>query len=272
MPKTPNPLTEALTEMTSAIKLELDHEERPVESFVETALPGFKQTLKGRRSIRVYDGDPIPENIMRDCLRDAILAPSSSNLQSYELYWIRDTGKKELISKACLSQPPAITAGELVVVVARGDLWKVHLEKLVGIMTNQGKQPLPGPVNDYYTRLVPMFMRDDKFGFYNLVRRIHYWYTGLQQPTMRTPVNRGDHRIYAHVQASLVAQTLLLSLAAHGYESCPIGGMDERRIHKILELPKKAEVSLVIAAGRGKPEGLYGPRVRLPEGDLIQEV
>ena len=76
MPKTPNPLTE----MTSAIKLELGHEEKPVESFIETALPGFKQTLKGRRAIREYDGDPIPEEIMRDCLHDATLAPSSSNL------------------------------------------------------------------------------------------------------------------------------------------------------------------------------------------------
>ena len=36
MPKTPNPLTDALTEMTSALKFELDHEERPIESFVET--------------------------------------------------------------------------------------------------------------------------------------------------------------------------------------------------------------------------------------------
>ena len=268
----PDPLAEALTEMTSAIKLEIEHEERPVDSFVETALPGFKQTLKARRSIRVYDGAPIPEDIMRDCLRDAILAPSASNLQTYELYWVRDTEKKKLISKACLNQPPAVTAGELVVVVARGDLWKMHLEKLIGIMTNQGKKPLPGPVNDYYTKIVPMYMRDDKLGFYNLLRHIYYWYKGLQQPTARMPVNRGDHRVLAHMQTSLVAQTLLLSLAAHGYESCPIGGMDTHRIHKILELPEKAEVSLVIAAGHGKPEGLYGPRVRLPEGDLIKEV
>ena len=89
---------------------------------------------------------------------------------------------------------------------------------------------------------------------------------------MRTPVNRGDHRIYAHIQSSLTAQTLLLSLAAHGYESCPMGGMDKNRIEELLDLPAKAEVTMVIAAGVGKPEGLYGPRVRLPDEDLIKEV
>ena len=98
MPNTPNPLQE----MTSAITHDYSEEERPGESFVESALPGFKQALKARRSIREYDGNPIPEDIMRDCLRDAILAPSSSNLQTYEIYWVRETRKKGAVAKACL--------------------------------------------------------------------------------------------------------------------------------------------------------------------------
>ena len=48
MPNTPNPLTK----MTSAITHDIGQEDRPVESFVETALPGFKQAPIGRRAIR----------------------------------------------------------------------------------------------------------------------------------------------------------------------------------------------------------------------------
>ena len=261
-----------LLEMTKAIRHDYDQEERPGESFAETALPGFKQALNARRAIREYDSKPIPENIMRDCLRDAILSPSSSNLQTYELYWIRKPEKKKAVAEACLGQPAATTAGELVVVVARGDLWKINLAKLVDIMTHRGKKPLPEPLDDYYNRIIPLLMRDDKLGFNNLIRRFLYWYRGRQEPTIRTPVNRGDHRIYAHIQSTLAAQTLMLSLTAHGYDSCPIGGMDKLRIRKSLDLPRQAEVSMIIAAGRGKPEGLYGPRVRLPEDDLIKEV
>lgn len=268
MPNTPNPLLS----MANAIDHKDNQQQRPSASFVETALPGFKQALNARRAIRDYDGKAIPEEVMRDCLHDAILAPSSSNLQTYQLYWIRDTDKKEAVAKACLSQPAATNAGELVVVVARGDLWQINLKKLLNIMTHDGTKPLAAPIEDYYNRIVPLLMRNDVFGLNNLMRRIIYWYKGRSEPITRTPVNKGDHRIYAHVQASLAAQTLLLSLAAHGYESCPIGGMDKLAIQKILKLPPQAEVSMVIAAGRGKPEGLYGPRMRLPERDLIKEV
>lgn len=268
MLKSSNPLLD----MTNAVGYGHDQEDRPDESFIETALPGFKQALKARRAVREYDGKPIPEDVMRDCLCDAILAPSSSNLQTYELYWIRNPEKKSAVAEACLGQLAATTAGELVVVVARGDLWKSNLAKLMDIMTHAGKKPLPEPLENYYNRIVPLIMRDDKLGFNNLIRRFIYWYKGRQEPIVRTPVNRGDHRIYAHIQSTLAAQTLMLSLTAHGYDSCPIGGMDKLRIHKSLELPGQAEVSMVIAAGRGKAEGLYGPRVRFPEGDLIKEV
>lgn len=48
--------------------------------------------------------------------------------------------------------------------------------------------------------------------------------------------------------------------------------MDALRIRKVLDLPGQAEVSMVIAAGCGKSEGLYGTRVRLPSQELIKEV
>jgi len=268
MPNTPNPLS-SMTDANS----DLDHDQlRPDQSFLETALPGFKQALNARRAIREYDGNPVPETIMKDCLDDAILAPTSSNLQTYELYWVRDKNRKNKVAEACLGQSAALTAGELVVVVARGDLWRRNLHKLIEIMTCNGSKPMARPMDEYYNKIVPMLMKTDAFGFYNLVRRAVFWYKSLKSPFIRTPVNKADHRVYAHIQATFVAQTLMLSLSAHGVESCPIGGMDKVSIAKALALPKSAEVSLVIAAGYGKPEGLYGPRVRLPEADLIKEV
>ena len=268
MPKSSNPLAEMSADMFP------DHEVqgRPDDSFRETALPGFKQALVARRSIRAFDGEGIPEDLFRDCLRDATLAPSSSNLQTYQLYWIRDAEKKRAIAEACLGQEAALSAGELVVAVARGDLWDIHRRALIKLMTRNGEKPLPAPAAEYYERIVPMVMKTDPLGLHNVVRRIVYRVKGRKGPSMRTPIKRADHRIYAQVQATFAAQTLLLSLAAHGYDSCPIGGMDMRRIGEILMLPRGAEVSLVIAAGRGKPDGLYGQRVRLPEDALIRDV
>jgi nitroreductase len=268
MSKSSNPLHD----MTDAMRSAIGEQPRPDKSFPEKVLPAFKQVLHSRRAMREFDGQPVPEAVMRDCLQDAMLAPSSSNLQTWQLYWVRDEEKRASVAKACLGQPAALTAGELVVVVARGDLWDRNRKKLIDIMTRGGSVALPGPAADYYNRIVPMLLRNDRLGFNNLIRRIVFWYKSWREPTMRTPVNRADHRIYAHMQAALAAQTLMLSITAHGYDSCPIGGMDCEWIRKALALPSTAEVSLVVAVGNGKPEGLYGPRTRLPVDDLVKEV
>lgn len=67
---------------------------------------------------------------------------------------------------------------------------------------------------------------------------------------------------------SLTAMVLMLSPTAHGYDSCPIGGLDKLRIRRTLGLPAQAEVTTVIAFGRRRPEGLDGVSVRLPCEDL----
>lgn len=265
---TPNPLSE----MSKLKNIVVTKDERPNPSFVTSALPGFKKAVQGRRAIRKFDGEPIPKEVMLDCFRDAILAPSSSNLQCYEIYWVRDGQKKKIMSGLCLNQPGVMTAGEVIVIASRVDLWKSHLEKMTDIMTDNGKKPLKGPVREYYENIVPMLMKTDRWGLHNLKRRLMFWYKGKSEPTVNGPVTRADHRVYGVTQAALAAENLMLSLAAHGYESCPMGGIEKRGIGKLLGLPSTAEVTLVIGAGTGTPEGLLSPRARLPFGDLVKEV
>ncbi|MDU8926273.1 nitroreductase family protein [Alisedimentitalea sp. MJ-SS2] len=268
MSGTPN----ALSEMKNLDHVVVTKDERPNPSFKQSALPGFKKTVQGRRAIRIFDGEPLPEEVMRDCLRDATLAPSSSNLQCYELYWVRDDEKKKQMAALCLGQPGAETAGDIVVVVSRVDDWKSHHAKLTRIMTDDGKKPMKGPVLDYYENVVPMLMKTDRWGFNNLKRRLMFWYRRRTEPTPNGPVRRADHRVYGTLQASLAAENLMLSIAAHGYESCPMGGIDKRGIGALLGLPETAEVVMVIGVGTGKPEGLFSARVRLPFHDLVKEV
>ena len=268
MASTPNPLSEMGTQKNVVVSAN----ERPNETFTTAALPGFKKAVLGRRAIRAFDGVPMPEEVMRDCLSDAILAPSASNLQSYEFYWVRDAVKKETLGKLCLNQPGATTAGDLIVVVSRGDLWKSHLQKLIDIMTKNGAKPMKGAVKDYYESVIPMLMKTDPWGFNDLKRRFMFWFKGRSEPTVHEPITRADHRVYGHVQASLAAANLMLSLSAHGYESCPMSGIDKRGIATLLGLPATAEITMVICAGTGKPEGLLSPRTRLPFDELVKEV
>ncbi len=243
----------------------------PSAAFASTHLESFQKVLKARRSIRVYTGEPIPVGIMWEALREATLAPSSSNLQTYELYWVRNAERKRLLAEACLGQPAATTAGELIVVAARSDLWQDNLKKLLNIMTS-GDRKLPASVEFYYGTLIPKLMTRGPLGLLDRIRGFSFFLTGLRKPTVRTPVSYADHRIFGHTQAALAAQTLMLSLTAHGYDTCPMGGFDAVRVKKILNLPEKAEVAMVISAGTRKSEGLYGPQIRLRDEDLIKEI
>ncbi len=231
----------------------------------------FHTIVEHRRSIRIYDGNPLPPEVMEQCLEEAILAPSSSNLQVYQLYWVKSPQQKQALAKACLGQLAATTAGDLVVVAARHDKWQQNLKKLVALMTAEGKE-LPPSLKKYYLKLIPTLYRKDPFGVLNLARRLIFTAIGFKKPIVRTPVNDGDHRIWGHIQASLVAQTLMLAISARGYDSCPMGGFDETLVKKILGLPRAAEITMVISAGTRKPEGLYGPRLRFDKQDLIRQI
>ena len=56
----------------------------------------------------------------------------------------------------------------------------------------------------------------------------------------------------------------MISMAALGYDTCPMEGFDSVRLKSLLKLPKNAEISMVIGCGVREEDGLYGERFRLP--------
>ncbi len=79
-------------------------------------------------------------------------------------------------------------------------------------------------------------------------------------------------RIVAHKSAGLAAQNFMISLAAIGYDTCPMEGSDTTRVKKILDLPWGAEISMVIGCGVRDEKGVYGPRFRVPFEEVYRKV
>jgi len=66
--------------------------------------------LNRRRSVRHYDeNQPIDADVVKDCLRAAQLAPTSSNMQLYELYHVADPAVLSKLAAACMHQQAAKT-------------------------------------------------------------------------------------------------------------------------------------------------------------------
>ena len=82
------------------------------------------EAITYRRSVRIYkQEEEIDTKVVRKCLENAVLAPTSSNLQLWEFYHITSKDVQKKISAACFDQPAAKTAKQLVVIVARKNLW-----------------------------------------------------------------------------------------------------------------------------------------------------
>ena len=79
-------------------------------------------------------------------------------------------------------------------------------------------------------------------------------------------------RVWAHKSCALACENLMLAFSAHGYDSCPMEGMDSSRVKKLLGLPRRAEICMVISAGKRAPNGVYGPRTRVDRDKIIKVV
>jgi len=235
----------------------------------------FDQIVQQRRSVRKYDDDALfDESAVQRSIERAILAPNSSNMQLWEFYRVKTPAHLKKVAWMCMNQGAARTARELVVVVARRDLWRKRQQELVKEM----KRAYPDASSkqaqramNYYQNLIPKYYWSDWLDLWGLAKKILYFFVGLKRPMVRHG-NRTDIRISVHKSAALAAQNFMMSMTAEGYDTCPMEGMDALRIKRFLKLPRKAEVVMVIGCGPGAPEGIYSERFRIPKEEVIFKV
>jgi nitroreductase len=230
----------------------------------------FKKVIETRRSVRLFAREPIPETDVREALDLALLAPNSSNLQPWEFHWVRTPEKKAALVEACLSQPAARTAAELIVCVARTGTWRAMRARMLAAFAAQ--KDVPASAVDYYRTLVPIVYTSGPFGLAARLRGLAMFFLGFFRPVPREPASAADLTTWAVKSTALACENLMLALRARGWDSCPMEGLDSRRVKTLLALPRDATVVMVIAAGRRVPRGVYGPRLRFERALFIKEV
>lgn len=233
----------------------------------------FDWIVNRRRSNRNFDPNvPVLDEVIERSLRRAILSPNSSNMQLWEFHWIQSEEKKAKLTDYCLGQGAARTAKQLVVFVTRQDLWKkrakwnhTQIKEALG-GREPGKLEKRGLV--YYAKLMPLIYRKDWLGIATLLRRAISFFVGLKKPFYRAS-GTADQRITVHKSCALAAQTFMLSIAAEGFDSCPMEGFDRVRVRKLLGLPLGAEINMIIGVGLGTTAGIWGERKRVPFEEVV---
>ena len=98
------------------------------------------EAIKFRRSVRVFSDEDLDSEKVENCLRNATLAPNSSNLQLWQFIHVANKNVLKKLSKACLNQSAAKTANQLVIIVVRKDLWRERANWNADIILKQSKE------------------------------------------------------------------------------------------------------------------------------------
>ena len=237
-----------------------------------------EEAIHYRRSVRIYDPEKnIDTAIVKKCIQQASLAPNSSNMQLWEFYHITSKETIQKIAPLCFNQNAARTAQELVVFVTRKDLWKKRMKSNLKMIDAifppkpKSEQSSREKVSrNYYGKLIP-FAYADFFGLFGFLKYLMILVIGVFKPIFRE-VRNSDMRIVAHKTCALAAENFMLSMAAESYDTCPMEGSDTWRVKKVLNLPRGAEINMIVSCGVRKPEGVYGDRFRIPFKEVYKQV
>lgn len=236
------------------------------------------EIINKRRTIRKFDTNhDFDHSAVTKSLELTMLAPNSSNLQTWEFYRIRDKNKIKELVPLCLNQNAARTASELVVFVSRKDLWKKRIQwHLDNIKYEQsqgsGDEKKHQKGIRYYSQSIPFLYKKGWANLYNIIRWSYLFYKHIRGKYLINWVTANDTRVVSHKSIGIAAGYFMLSMTDLGYDTCPMEGIDEIKIKKNLALPRTCEISMIIACGKGLPEGLYYERKRIPYDQVVFEI
>lgn len=228
----------------------------------------FRKVVQSRRSVRRFDDTPLPGAVLDDCLDLAMLAPNSSNLQPWEFHVVKSPDLKARMARACLGQNAARTAQVLVAFVARTGTWREHCRLM---LEQWPEETVPRIVDSYYRKLAPVYYGQGPLDVMGIGKRLAASVAGLSRPVPRGPFSAADMKVWAVKSTALAAENFMLALRAHGFDSCPMEGFDERRVRKLLDLPADGTVVMVVGCGRRAADGVYQPRLRFDRARFVKE-
>jgi len=166
----------------------------------------------------------------------------------------------------------------LVVFVTRKDVWKKrakanlkYMDTVFGENNPKSEQSNREKVaRNYYGKIIP-FAYAEFLGILGFFKYLMILVIGLFKPIYRE-VRKSDMRIVAHKTCGLAAQNFMISMAAEGYDTCPMEGSDTWRVKKLIGLPLGSEINMIVSCGMRTEKGVYGERFRIPFEDVYTEI
>jgi len=196
----------------------------------------FAEVIRERRSVRQYDpAFKLSDEDIRSLLADAVLAPSSSNLQPWRFLVIRDDERKRLLLPIANNQKQVAECSAVIAVLGDLDAYK-QAESIYGRAVEAGH--MPPEVKE------------------RMVERTVAGYGGMSDERRRS---------IALIDGGLVSMQLMLAAKARGLDTVPMGGYNAEMFKEAFRVPDRYEPVMLIAVGKAAVEGRPTARLRVDE-------
>ena len=180
------------------------------------------QAIRDRRATPSFDGAPIPPADLRQILDAGLHAPSGYNMQPWRFVVVQDPEQKRRLRAAGYNQGKIEEASAVLVACGDADGWRRDLD----IMLQMG---LEGGMPESYAAQakssVPNYLSS---------------FTGDE---MKGWLNKQVMLAFTHMM--LMAETM-------GYDTAPMEGFEQDKVHEVLRLPLSYWVVAFLAIGRLK--------------------
>jgi len=202
----------------------------------ETSL---SSVISERRSVRKYNPDfKISREEILDILKEAALAPSSSNLQPWKFIVIQDEETKKELRMIANNQEQVETSSAVIAVLADREMYrngeKVYRSSFeAGYMDETTMNRMIENTNKLYPA-APVGMRENIASF----------------------------------DAGLISMQIMLIARARGYDTVPMGGFNKQQFIEKFNIDERYMPVLLLPIGKAAVPG--HPTTRIPVEEIVE--
>ncbi len=192
--------------------------------------------LRKRFCAKEFTSEKIPEEKINSIIEAIRLSPSSYNLQPWRIKIIKDQETKEKLFPASYNQKQITTCSHLLIFLTSLDIDEI-LGKLKKARLEAGTPE--EQVDAYLSRLKASLEK-------------------------KSPL---ELRMYLEEQTYIALGIAMLEAASLDIDSCAMGGFIEEEYKKILNIPEKYAVSVLLPLGKAAHPPR--PKIRIDKEDLL---
>ncbi len=189
------------------------------------------QAIRERRSTPSFDGAPVPAEDLQRILQAGLSAPSGYNMQPWRFVVVQSPEQKKRLRAASYNQGKVEEASAVIVACGDADGWRRDLD----LMLQQG---IAGGMPESYAAQAKSSVPN--------------YLSSFSSDQMKGWLNKQVTIAFTHMM--LMAEVL-------GYDTAPMEGFEQEKVHEVLRLPMSFWVVALLAFGHARgPDKFDGGR------------